>query len=157
MERHLSDTAKTLLMDRRGFLAGVTGGIALIAGCSSSEGGSTRRVTVPSLSLVNHEPRAVTVSVILTDPSDEVHLWKTVELDARAGESEGGTVDVHEFESTWLEPREYQLLLNWREADETRSAPVADLPMVDECAPLVVRIDDGFQFSVTIESCPDPE
>lgn len=144
-------------MKRRRVLSGVGAGMALLAGCSGSKGNPTGQVTVPSLTVVNHEPRTVTVTVILTDASDEIHLWRTVELDARDSEAEGGSVDVHEFAAEWVDPRDYQLLIKWREGNETYSGRVADLRTVDDCAPLIIKIADGIQFSVTIESCPTPE
>jgi len=144
-------------MNRRQFLYGVSAGTAALAGCSSSRQESPQRVTVPSLSVVNHEPRPATVTVILTDASDDLHLWETIELDARTPETEGGTVDIHEFEPAWLEPRDYQLLVKWREENETYSNRVADLSKVEECAPLIIKLQDAIQLSMTIEACPDPE
>lgn len=141
-------------MKRRQFLAGVSAGAVALAGCTSPGDESPRGVTIPSLSLVNHEPRPATVTVVLTDANDTLHLWQTVELARRRAD---GSVDDHEFDGTWREPRDYRLLLKWRERDETYSSRLADLRFVEECAPLTVRLDDGFQFSVGLQSCPDPE
>jgi len=141
-------------VNRRQFLYGVSAGTAALAGCNGSPQQPPQRVTVPSLSVVNHDPRPATVTVVLTDAAGDLHLWETVELDAWA---EGGTVDVHEFERAWVEPRNYQLLVKWREQDETYSGRVADLSKGDECAPLVVKLRDGIQFSMPLSTCPDPE
>lgn len=78
--------------------------------------------------------------MILTDANDDLHLWETIELDAR---SEDGTVDVHKFDPAWVEPRNYQLLVEWREENETYSEQIADLSKVEECAPLIIRLQDG--------------
>jgi hypothetical protein len=141
-------------MKRRQFLSGVSVGAAALAGCNSPEGQSSRRVTIPSLSLVNHEPRPATVTVVLTDSNDALHLWQTVELTGRRAD---GTVDDYEFDADWLEPRDYQLLLRWQEVDETYSNRLANLRFVEDCAPLTITLDDSFQFSVSLDACPDTE
>lgn len=130
-------------------------GTAVLAGCSGPTQ-SSPQVTIPSLSIDNHETISVTVTVIITDAEGEIHLWETIELEARTSET-GGIVDTHEFTDEWIEPRDYQLMVKWTEENQTYSRRLADSEFVEDCAHITLKIDEEIGMMLSDEPCPDSE
>lgn len=144
-------------MNRRTFISSLAAGsMTLSAGCLGGERENPEELTVPALFSDNHETEPATVSVILTDSAETVHLWETVELDARTAET-GGSVDTHEFEQEWLKPRDYRLYAKWVEGDQTNSTRLGRLPLAEECVHVGIEIDDGVEFISVNRPCPGSE
>lgn len=96
------------------------------------------------------------MTVIITDAEEEVHLWETIELEARTSET-GGIVDSHEFADEWIEPRDYRIMVRWNAENKTYTDRIADLELVEECAHIILMIDDKIGMMLSSEPCPDSE
>ena len=142
-------------MRRRSFFLGAGAAVVGIAGCNRTAEQSSGRVTVPYLEVENYETSAATVTVLLTDTNQNVHLWKTVELDGSPARN-GRRVHTHVFDDEWLEPRDYRLMVKWQEESSTRTTRVAGIMGVEDCAHLIVAIDGGIEYQTLLEQCPTP-
>ena len=142
-------------MRRRRFFLGAGAAAVGIAGCNRTAEQSSGQVTVPSLEVENYGTSAATVTVLLTDTNQNVHLWKTVELDGSpAGNGRG--VHTNVFDDEWLKPRDYRLMVKWQEESSTRTTRVAGMMGVEDCVHLIVAIDGGIEYQTLLEQCPTP-
>ena len=107
------------------------------------------------LEVENYETSAATVTVLLTDTNQNVHVWKTVDLDGGPA-GNGRRVHTHVFDDEWLEPRDHRLMVKQHEDSSTRITRVAGVMGKEDCAHLIVAIDGSVEYQVLLEQCPTP-
>ena len=115
MHRSLwKDTHQSLALfeirDEGTFLFGVSAAVVGTASCNRATERSSGQVTVAYLEVENYETSAATVTVLLTDTNQNVHVWKTVDLDGGPA-GNGRRVHTHVFDDEWLEPRDHRLMV----------------------------------------------
>jgi hypothetical protein len=89
------------IRDEGTFLPGVSAAVVGTAGCNRATERSSGQVTVPYLEVENYETSAATVTVLLTDTNQNVHVWKTVDLDVVPRGTEEGFTPTSSTTSGW--------------------------------------------------------